>query len=46
VQKDLRKEVVSLQNTVKWMNILAVPIAVMASGIVIAVVKRRKTSAK
>jgi len=46
VQKDLRKEVVSLQTTVKWVNILAVPIAVMASGIVIAVVKRRKTSAK
>ena len=46
VQKDLRKEVVSLQTTVKWLNILAVPIAVMASGIVIAFVKRRKTSAK
>ena len=46
VQKDLRKEVVSLQNTVKWVNILAVPIAVMVSGIVIAVVKRKKTSAK
>jgi gliding motility-associatede transport system auxiliary component len=46
VQKDLRKEVVSLQNTVKWVNILAVPFAVMMSGIVIAVVKRRKTSAK
>jgi ABC-type uncharacterized transport system involved in gliding motility auxiliary subunit len=46
VQKDLRKEVVSLQTTVKWVNILAVPIAVMASGILIAVVKRRKTSAK
>lgn len=46
VQKDLRKEVVSLQTTVKWVNILAVPLAVMLSGIVIAVVKRRKTSAK
>jgi ABC-type uncharacterized transport system involved in gliding motility auxiliary subunit len=46
VQKDLRKEVVSLQTTVKWVNIMAVPIAVMASGIVIAFVKRRKTSAK
>jgi ABC-type uncharacterized transport system involved in gliding motility auxiliary subunit len=46
VQKDLRKEVVSLQTTVKWVNILAVPLAVMASGIVIAVIKRRKTSAK
>jgi ABC-type uncharacterized transport system involved in gliding motility auxiliary subunit len=46
VQKDLRKEVVSLQTRVKWVNILAVPLAVMASGIVIAFVKRRKTSAK
>jgi len=46
VQKDLRKEVVSLQTRVKWINILAVPLAVAATGIVIAVVKRRKTSAK
>ena len=46
VQKDLRKEVVSLQTRVKWINILAVPLAVMASGIVIAFVKRKKTSAK
>lgn len=46
VQKDLRKEVVSLQTRVKWLNILAVPAAVTASGIVIAVAKRRKTSAK
>jgi ABC-type uncharacterized transport system involved in gliding motility auxiliary subunit len=46
VQKDLRKEVVSLQTSVKWVNILAVPLAVMASGIVVAFVKRRKTSAK
>jgi len=46
VQKDLSKEVVSLQTHVKWNNILAVPLAVMASGIVIAFVKRKKTSAK
>jgi ABC-type uncharacterized transport system involved in gliding motility auxiliary subunit len=46
VQKDLRKEVVSLQTRVKWLNILAVPLAVTASGLVIAMVKRRKTSAK
>jgi ABC-type uncharacterized transport system involved in gliding motility auxiliary subunit len=46
VQKNLRKEVVSLQTRVKWINILAVPLAVAATGIVIAVVKRRKTSAK
>lgn len=46
VQKDLRREVVSLQTRVKWMNVLAVPFAVTASGIVIAIIKRRKTSAK
>ena len=46
VQKDLRKEVVSLQTSVKWTNILLVPLAVSISGIVIAVAKRRKTSAK
>ena len=46
VQKDLRKEVVSMQNRIKWINILAVPLAVAATGILIAVVNRRKTSAK
>jgi len=46
VQKDLRKEVVSLQTRVKWMNILTVPLAVAVSGIVLAGVKSRKTSAK
>ncbi len=46
VQKDLRKEVVSMQNRIKWINILAIPFAVTATGIVIAIVNRRKTSAK
>ena len=46
VQKDLRKEVVSLQTHVKWINILALPAAVTASGIGLAFVKRKKTSAK
>jgi ABC-type uncharacterized transport system involved in gliding motility auxiliary subunit len=46
VQKDLRKEVVSLQTRVKWVNILALPFAVTASGIALAFVKRKKTSAK
>ena len=46
VQKDLKKEVVSLQTRLKWINILAVPLAVTATGIVIAIVNRRKTSAK
>ncbi len=46
VQKDFKKEVVSLQTRIKWFNILLVPAAVTASGIVIAGIKRRKTSAK
>jgi ABC-type uncharacterized transport system involved in gliding motility auxiliary subunit len=46
VQKDLRKEVVSLQTSLKWVNILTVPLAVTATGLVIAMVNRRKTSAK
>jgi len=46
VKKDLKREVVSLQTRLKWINILAVPLAVTATGIVIAIVNRRKTSAK
>jgi ABC-type uncharacterized transport system involved in gliding motility auxiliary subunit len=46
VQKDLKKEVVSLQTRLKWINILAVPLAVTVTGILIAIVNRRKTSAK
>lgn len=46
VQKDFRKEVVALQTDVKWINILAVPLAVAGSGLALAFVKRKKTSAK
>ena len=46
VQKDLRREVVSLQNTVKWWNVLAMPIAVTACGILLAMYKRKLTAAK
>jgi ABC-type uncharacterized transport system involved in gliding motility auxiliary subunit len=45
-QKDLRREVVSLETRLTWLNILAVPLAVTVAGIVIAVFKRKKTSAK
>ena len=45
-QKNLRKEVVSLETRLEWWNILAMPLAVTAAGIGIAVVKRRKNSAK
>lgn len=45
-QKDLRKEVVSLETRLKWLNILAMPFAVTAAGVGIALIKRKKTSAK
>jgi ABC-type uncharacterized transport system involved in gliding motility auxiliary subunit len=45
-QKDLRKEVVSLETRLKWLNILAMPLAVTAAGLGIAAIKRKKTSAK
>jgi len=45
-QKDLRKEVVGVETQLTWLNILAMPLAVTAAGIGIAVIKRKKTSAK
>ena len=46
VRKELNKEIDSLKNTVKWVNILAMPLLVSAFGIVLAVVKTKKTGAK
>ena len=45
-QKDLRKEVVSTETRLKWLNILAMPLGVTMVGIGIAAIKRKKTSAK
>lgn len=45
-QKDLRKEVVSLETRLKWLNILAMPLGVTLAGVSIAAVKRKRTSAK
>lgn len=45
-QKDLRREVVSLETHLTWLNILAMPCLVTAAGITTALVKRKKTSAK
>ena len=44
-QKDLRKEVVSLETRLEWLNILAMPLGVTLAGIGMAVIKRKKTSA-
>jgi ABC-type uncharacterized transport system involved in gliding motility auxiliary subunit len=45
-QKDLRKEVKTTEDRLTWLNILAMPLGVTAAGIGIAVIKRKKTSAK
>jgi ABC-type uncharacterized transport system involved in gliding motility auxiliary subunit len=45
-QKDLRKEVVGVETRLTWLNILAMPFGVTVAGIGIAVIKRKKTSAK
>ena len=45
-QKDLNKEVDRLKTRLTWLNILAMPLGVTLAGIGIAVVKRKKTSAK
>jgi len=46
VRKELNKEIDSLKNTVKWVNILTMPVLVSVFGIVLAVVKSKKTGAK
>jgi ABC-type uncharacterized transport system involved in gliding motility auxiliary subunit len=45
-QKDLRREVVSLETRLTWLNILAMPCAITIAGVSTALIKRRKTSAK
>jgi ABC-type uncharacterized transport system involved in gliding motility auxiliary subunit len=46
VQKDLRRDVVSLQHNVEWVNIASMPVVVTLAGVGLAVFKRKRTSAK
>lgn len=46
VQKDLRRDVDSLQHRVEWINIALMPVAVIVAGIGLAVFKRKRNSAK
>src|SRR5581483_2760755 len=45
-RKELARDKESLQNTLKWTNILGMPMVVAVSGICLAVFKRKRTSAK
>jgi len=46
VRKNLRRDVDSLEDRLKWVNILAMPLIVSVSGIALAVYKRKRTAAK
>ena len=46
VRKNLREEIDSLQNTVKWIDIAGMPIVVTLVGLTLAFVKRRNRAAR
>ncbi len=46
VRKHLKRDVDALENQLKWLNIAGMPFLVTASGICLAALKRKKTSAK
>ncbi|MDX1952262.1 MAG: Gldg family protein [Verrucomicrobiota bacterium] len=46
VRKNLRREVESLENNLKWINIAGMPLLVTFSGVALALVKRKRTAAK
>lgn len=45
-RRNLRKDIDSLQTSLKWTNILVMPLVVALVGIVLALVKRQKTAAR
>jgi ABC-type uncharacterized transport system involved in gliding motility auxiliary subunit len=46
VRKNLRQEIDSLQTTVKWVDIAAMPVIVTLVGLALALVKRRRRAAR
>ncbi|MCF7708332.1 MAG: GldG family protein [Verrucomicrobia bacterium] len=46
VQKELRSEIVALENRLKWINIAGMPALITILGIVLALIKRKRTGAK
>jgi ABC-type uncharacterized transport system involved in gliding motility auxiliary subunit len=46
VRKNLRQEIDSLQTTVKWIDIAAMPVIVTLVGLALALVKRRRRAAR
>ena len=46
VRKDLRQEIDSLQNTLKWINIAAMPLLVAVAGLGFAILRRQSRAAR
>ena len=46
LRKNLRRDIDALENKIKWFNILGMPLCVAFLGIAVAVVKKRRTSAR
>jgi ABC-type uncharacterized transport system involved in gliding motility auxiliary subunit len=46
VRKDLRGEIDSLQNNLKWINIAGMPLLVTVAGLLLAWMKRTKRAAR
>jgi ABC-type uncharacterized transport system involved in gliding motility auxiliary subunit len=46
VRKDLRKEIDSLENSLKWANIAAMPVLVSIAGLAIGYFRRQRTKAQ
>jgi ABC-type uncharacterized transport system involved in gliding motility auxiliary subunit len=46
VRKDLRQEIDSLQNTLKWINIAVVPLLITLAGLGFAIFKRQSRAAR
>jgi len=46
VRKDLAKEINSLQNRLKWLNIAGMPVVVTIAGLALAFVRKQRTRAK
>ena len=45
-RKNLTRDITAMENTIKWGNIVGMPLVVALSGIGLAVYKRKRTSAK
>ena len=46
LRKNLRQEIDSLENRLKWVNIAAVPLLVAAAGIALALIRKQRTKAQ